>query len=52
MRQRPSYLSFFISFAFIVIMWINHHCLFTHIKKSDDLLLIFNLALMLGVCII
>ena len=52
LRQWPSYLSFFISFAFIGIMWINHHRLFTHIRKSDDVLLVLNLALMLGVTII
>ena len=51
-RQWPSYLAFFISFAFIGIMWINHHRLFTHIKKTDDILLLLNLLLMLGVCII
>ena len=50
--QWPSYLSFFISFAFIGIMWINHHRMFTHIKKSDDMLLIINLALMFGVIVI
>jgi uncharacterized membrane protein len=32
-RQWPSYVSFFISFAFIGIMWINHHRLFTHIAR-------------------
>src|SRR5450631_1289956 len=52
LRQWPSYLAFFISFAFIGIMWINHHRLFTHIKKSDDILLIINLALMFGVTVI
>lgn len=50
--QWPSYLSFFISFAFIGIMWINHHRLFTHIRKSDDTLLILNLKLMFSVCIV
>jgi uncharacterized membrane protein len=48
-RQWPSYLSFLISFAFIGIMWINHHRLFTHIAASDDVLLILNLLLLLGV---
>jgi uncharacterized membrane protein len=52
MRQWPSYLSFFISFAFIGIMWINHHRLFTHIGRSDDLLLIWNLLLLLGVIVV
>src|SRR5450631_1771805 len=50
--QWPSYLAFVISFAFIGIMWINHHRLFTHIKKSDDTLLLLNLALMFGVIVI
>lgn len=52
MRQWPSYLSFLISFAFIGIMWINHHRLFTHIARSDDLLLILNLLLLLGVILV
>jgi uncharacterized membrane protein len=51
-RQWPSYLAFFISFAFIGIMWINHHRLFMHIKRTDDTLLLLNLALMFGVCVI
>ena len=50
--QWPSYVSFVISFAFIGIMWMNHHRLFTHIKRSDDLLLIFNLLLLLGVTVV
>jgi uncharacterized membrane protein len=48
-RQWPSYVSFVISFAFIGVMWINHHRLFTHIRKSDDALLILNLLLLLDV---
>jgi uncharacterized membrane protein len=48
-RQWPSYLAFFISFAFIGVMWINHHRLFTYIKRSDNVLLILNLLLLLGV---
>lgn len=49
LRQWPSYLSFVVSFAFIGIMWINHHRLFTHIRRSDNVLLILNLLLLLGV---
>jgi uncharacterized membrane protein len=48
-RQWPSYISFLASFAFIGIMWINHHRLFTHIRRSDNVLLILNLLLLLGV---
>jgi len=49
LKQWPSYVSFLISFSFIGIMWINHHRLFTHIKRSDNGLLFLNLLLLLGV---
>ncbi len=49
LRQWPSYVAFVISFAFIGIMWINHHRLFTHIRRSNNTLMILNLALLLGV---
>jgi uncharacterized membrane protein len=49
LRQWPSYVAFVISFAFIGIMWINHHRLFTHIKRSNNVLLFLNLLLLLGV---
>jgi uncharacterized membrane protein len=52
LQQWPSYVSFIISFAFIGIMWINHHRLFTHIKRSDNLLLVLNLLLLLGVAVV
>ncbi|HTD21463.1 MAG TPA: TMEM175 family protein [Terriglobales bacterium] len=52
LQQWPSYLAFLMSFAFIGIMWINHHRLFTHIRRSNDVLLILNLLLLLGVTIV
>jgi len=52
LRQWPSYFSFLISFAFIGIMWINHHRLFTQIARCDDALLILNLLLLLGVVVV
>jgi uncharacterized membrane protein len=48
LKQWPSYLAFLTSFALIGIMWINHHKLFTLIKRSDHLLLVFNSLLLLG----
>jgi uncharacterized membrane protein len=48
-QQWPSYLAFIISFAFIGIMWVNHHRLFAHIRRIDHTLLILNGALLLGV---
>ena len=48
-QQWPSYLAFVISFAFIGIMWVNHHRLFVHIRRIDHTLLVLNGALLLGV---
>ena len=52
LKQWPSYLAFLTSFALIGIMWINHHKLFTLIKRSDHLLLVFNTLLLLGATIV
>jgi uncharacterized membrane protein len=49
LRQWPGYASFLLSFLFIGIMWINHHRLFSHIRRSDDALMTANLLLLLGV---
>lgn len=49
LHQWPSYLAFLLSFFYIGVMWMNHHRMFTHIRKSNDTLLIFNLLLLLGV---
>ncbi len=49
LRQWPSYVSVVISFAFIGIMWMNHHRLFNHIRRCDDTLMVLNLLLLLGV---
>src|ERR1700757_3765118 len=51
-RQWPTYVSFLISFAFIGIMWVNHHRLFNHIRRCDNSLLFFNLLLLLGVTVV
>jgi uncharacterized membrane protein len=52
LRQWPSYLAFLISFIYIGVMWINHHRMFTHIRKADDGLLVLNLLLLLGVSVV
>jgi uncharacterized membrane protein len=49
LHQWPGYVSFVLSFFFIGIMWINHHRLFVHIAKADDLMMAVNLLLLLGV---
>ncbi|MGC2696864.1 MAG: TMEM175 family protein [Candidatus Angelobacter sp.] len=52
LRQWPSYLAFFLSFAYIGVMWINHHRMFTSIKRSNDALLVLNLILLFGVTVV
>ena len=47
--QWPGFAAFLLSFLFIGIMWINHHRLFAHIRRSDDVLMLSNLLLLLGV---
>jgi len=51
-RQWPTYVAFLISFAFIGIMWVNHHRLFNHIHRCDNTLMFLNLLLLLGVTIV
>jgi uncharacterized membrane protein len=48
-NQWPAYLAFVTSFATIGIMWLNHHRMFTLIKRADDGLLLLNSLLLLGV---
>jgi uncharacterized membrane protein len=52
LRQWPSYFAFLLSFLFIGVMWINHHRIFTHIRRSDHGLLFVNLLLLLGVTVV
>src|SRR6266568_5707 len=50
--QLPALLAFVTSFFTIGIMWINHHRLFNHIKRSDTGLMLFNLLLLLVIVFI
>jgi uncharacterized membrane protein len=38
----PSYLAFLISFATILVMWVNHHRIFALIRRSDHPFLYWN----------
>jgi uncharacterized membrane protein len=42
LRLWPSYLAFVISFATILVMWVNHHRLFNHIRRSNHAFLFWN----------
>lgn len=48
----PSYLALLTSFATIGIMWLNHHMVFTHIRRVDRGLLVLNALLLLGVTVV
>ncbi|MBS2028561.1 MAG: DUF1211 domain-containing protein [Deltaproteobacteria bacterium] len=52
MRSWPAFVSFMTSFATIWILWINHHRLFTHIRKVDHSLLLLNGLLLMAVTVI
>jgi uncharacterized membrane protein len=49
LRQWPSYAAYLISFLTILIMWVNHHRLFTIIRRSDSGFLFVNGLLLLVV---
>jgi len=48
-KQWPVYLSYFISFATIGIVWANHHRTYEYIQRADHNLLILNLLLLMTV---
>src|SRR5262245_38427492 len=50
--QWPAYLAFVTSFLTILVMWINHHRMFTLIGRSDDRLLVYNGLLLMGVTLV
>lgn len=47
LSQWPNYLAFVTSFATIGVMWINHHRMFTFIRRTDSTLMALNLLLLL-----
>ncbi len=51
-NQWPDYMAFLVSFLLILVMWINHHRLFTAIRRTDDNLLLINGFLLLTITIV
>lgn len=47
LAQWPAYLAYLASFAFIGVLWVNHHHLFSRVRAVDTGLLCANLALLL-----
>ncbi|HEY6931227.1 MAG TPA: TMEM175 family protein [Thermoanaerobaculia bacterium] len=48
-RQWPTFLAYLTSFATILVMWVNHHKMFSHIHRVDDRFLFLNGLLLLFV---
>ncbi len=52
LHEWPSYMAYLISFFTVLIMWVNHHRLFTHIKRSNNTFLFLNGFLLLWVAFV
>jgi uncharacterized membrane protein len=50
--QWPVYAAYLISFAFILIMWVNHHWMFQHIARVDSTFMLLNGLLLLGITVV
>lgn len=48
----PHYFAFFLSFISIFVMWVNHHRIFTIVRKSDDAFLYWNGLVLLCVSVV
>lgn len=51
-QSSATYLSFLLSFIIVGVVWANHHTMFSYIKRSNHLLVVLNLLLMLVVVIL
>lgn len=51
-HQWPIYLAFVTSFLFILIMWVNHHAMMKHIRHVDQVFLLLNGLLLMGVTLL
>src|SRR2546423_718103 len=48
LQEWPVYVAFVISFLQVGVVWANHHTMFHYIRRTDHLLLVFNLLLLLS----
>lgn len=48
LHEWPVFVAFLISFLQVGVVWANHHTMFHHIRRTDHLLLVFNLLLLLS----
>jgi TMEM175 potassium channel family protein len=52
LSEWPMLAAYITSFATIGVMWINHHRLYTHIKRTNTILMLLNLLLLLVIVFI
>lgn len=50
--QWPHYAAYVVSFMVIGVMWVNHHTIFSHLKKVNRTLLFLNLMVLMVVAVI
>jgi uncharacterized membrane protein len=51
-QQAAGYVMFVVTFVMVGIKWLNHHRLFTLMRRVDTMVNILNLALLLGICVV
>jgi uncharacterized membrane protein len=52
LQQWPTYFAYVTSFLTILVMWVNHHKLFTTIRRTDHWFLLINGLLLMGITIV
>jgi TMEM175 potassium channel family protein len=52
LAEWPVYAAYLISFAFILIMWVNHHWMLEHIVRVDGTFMLLNGLLLLGITVV
>src|SRR5690349_8897718 len=51
-RLWPSLLAYLMSFAIVLVLWVNHHQIFTLVRKADQAFLFWNGLLLMFVTFI
>jgi uncharacterized membrane protein len=51
-RQWKSYVAYLMSFAVILVMWVNHHRIFTLVRATDQPILFWNGLLLMCISIV
>jgi uncharacterized membrane protein len=52
LAQWPAYVAYLASFAYVGVIWVNHHQLFTRLARVNTALLWWNLALLLTMSVL